>query len=280
MFFKQIRATTWQERGIEDSHRSTRPAETQAAGWTAEEEIDSSDAESAARSNPEGAREPEAEAEIIDGLATQDSPEPHASAESQHTADAENADSQDGLRGMELQEVAAQVSSLCTAKAAWARELSLSEPRDLGAELSQLLAGQRMGDVESPAIEEPQELLRKCSGGRALQGCIPTREHWQLQPPRFLMAMPRKVELKVLSWSTDLEARVESLEESSQMKVMAKKFGVSQAQSLEKSSSAGIAGFSKEEKKEQSEERHATDESSRARTGLCSLLSGELGKSG
>ena len=179
-----------------------------------------------------------------------------------------------------LQEVAAQVSSLCTAKAAWARELSLSEPRDLGAELSQLLAGQRMGDVESPAIEEPQELLRKCSGGRALQGCIPTREHWQLQPPRFLMAMPRKVELKVLSWSTDLEARVESLEESSQMKVMAKKFGVSQAQSLEKSSSAGIAGFSKEEKKEQSEERHTTDESSRARTGLCSLLSGELGKSG
>ena len=176
-----------------------------------------------------------------------------------------------------LEEVAAKVSGLCAAKAEWARGISLSEPCDLSKELSELMAGTRMADVESPDVEDPRELLRKCSGGRALQGCIPTKEHWQLLPPQHLMAVPQKVEMKVLSWSTDIETRSETMEECSMMRTMAKSFGVTRARNLETSSNVSVAGYSKQsESKESSAEKANRDESNASKSSSRSHTSHHL----
>ena len=159
-----------------------------------------------------------------------------------------------------LEDLGRKLTDLSIPKAAWAKNLSLFDnPRNFNQELSDAMKGMRMADVESSEVEDARDLLFKCSGGRALKGCIPTKDFWQLQPSQFMMALPETVQLRILSWSSDLETKVDSSEKSGQFKTLASLYGMSRAESAKESTSGGAVGISVS-KSEESKSGNTTDE--------------------
>lgn len=132
---------------------------------------------------------------------------------------------------------------MCMDKMAWAQSHSLDAPPKLGESLKEAMM-RREHVKPSSEISDVNRLLQMCSGGRALKGCIPTKQFWSKSPTFTLMGTPKDADLKSLSWHKDFEYHFESLDEASDTLTMAKCFGTSSIDSFVKDTRRSFLGFS------------------------------------